>query len=56
MKCRDTFAPIGPFLVTKDEIKDPQKLQIKLWNNGQLMQNFNTDDMGHKHQQVGSRG
>jgi 2-keto-4-pentenoate hydratase/2-oxohepta-3-ene-1,7-dioic acid hydratase in catechol pathway len=47
MKSRDTFAPIGPFLVTKDEIKDPQKLQIRLWNNGQLMQNFNTDDMGH---------
>jgi 2-keto-4-pentenoate hydratase/2-oxohepta-3-ene-1,7-dioic acid hydratase in catechol pathway len=48
MKSRDTFAPIGPFLVTKDEIKDPQKLQIRLWNNGVLYQNFNTDDMGHK--------
>ena len=47
MKSRDTFAPIGPYLVTADEIKDPQKLQIRLWNNGQLMQNFNTDDMGH---------
>src|SRR5579885_1892077 len=48
MKSRDTFAPIGPYLVTADEIKDPQKLQIRLWNNGTLMQNFNTDDMGHK--------
>ena len=48
MKSRDTFAPIGPWIVTSDEIKDPQKLQIRLWNNGQLMQNFNTDDMGHK--------
>ena len=47
MKSRDTFAPIGPYLVTADEIKNPQKLQIKLWNNGVLMQNFNTDDMGH---------
>ena len=47
MKSRDTFAPIGPYLVTADEVKDPQKLQIKLWNNGVLMQNFNTDDMGH---------
>jgi 2-keto-4-pentenoate hydratase/2-oxohepta-3-ene-1,7-dioic acid hydratase in catechol pathway len=47
MKSRDTFAPIGPYLVTADEIKDPQKLQIRLWNNGALMQNFNTDDMGH---------
>jgi len=48
MKSRDTFAPIGPWLVTADEIKDPQKLQIRLWNNGVLMQNFNTDDMAHK--------
>ena len=48
MKSRETFAPIGPYLVTADEIKDPQKLQIKLWVNGVLMQNFNTDDMAHK--------
>src|SRR6202023_1519124 len=48
MKSRDTFAPIGPYIVTADEIKDPQKLQIRLWTNGTLMQNFNTDDMGHK--------
>ena len=48
MKSRDTFAPIGPYLVTKDEIRDPHKLQIRLWNNSTLMQNFNTDDMGHK--------
>ena len=34
MKSRDTFAPIGPYLVTADEIADPQKLQIRLWNNG----------------------
>lgn len=48
MKSRDTFAPIGPYIVTADEIPDPQKLQIRLWNNGQLMQDFNTDDMAHK--------
>ena len=48
MKSRDTFAPIGPYLVTADEINDPLKLQIRLWNNGVLMQDFNTDDMGHK--------
>ncbi|MEX2451476.1 MAG: fumarylacetoacetate hydrolase family protein [Rhodospirillales bacterium] len=48
MKGRETFAPMGPYLVTKDEIADPQKLQIRLWNNGDLMQNFNTDDMAHK--------
>jgi 2-keto-4-pentenoate hydratase/2-oxohepta-3-ene-1,7-dioic acid hydratase in catechol pathway len=48
MKSRETFAPIGPYLVTKDEIADPQKLQVTLKNNGVVMQNFNTDDMGHK--------
>jgi 2-keto-4-pentenoate hydratase/2-oxohepta-3-ene-1,7-dioic acid hydratase in catechol pathway len=48
MKSRATFAPIGPYLVTADEVPDPQKLQIKLWVNGQLKQNFNSDDMAHK--------
>src|SRR6266699_1381664 len=48
MKSRATFAPIGPFLVTADEIKDPLKLQVKLWVNGQLKQNYNTSDMAHK--------
>jgi 2-keto-4-pentenoate hydratase/2-oxohepta-3-ene-1,7-dioic acid hydratase in catechol pathway len=48
MKSRDTFAPIGPYIVTADEIKDPHKLQIKLTNNGVVYQNFNTDDMAHK--------
>lgn len=48
MKSRDTFAPIGPFLVTADEIADVNKVPIKLWNNGVLYQNFNTDDMAHK--------
>jgi len=48
MKSRDTFAPIGPFLVTADEIPDPQKLAVNLWTNGTLMQSFNTDDMAHK--------
>jgi 2-keto-4-pentenoate hydratase/2-oxohepta-3-ene-1,7-dioic acid hydratase in catechol pathway len=48
MKSRDTFAPIGPYLVTADEIPNPQKLAINLWTNGTLYQHFNTDDMGHK--------
>ena len=47
MKSRDTFAPIGPYLVTKDEIADPQKLPITLWVNGEVKQKFNTDDMAH---------
>jgi len=48
MKSRASFAPIGPYLVTADEIKEPQKLQVRLWVNGQLKQNFNTDDMANK--------
>jgi len=47
MKSRDTFAPIGPYIVTADEVPDPHKLAVKLWNNGVLMQNFNSDDMAH---------
>src|SRR5262249_41433575 len=48
MKSRDTFAPIGPYLVTADEIADPHNLQIRLWVNGVLTQTFNTSDMAHK--------
>jgi 2-keto-4-pentenoate hydratase/2-oxohepta-3-ene-1,7-dioic acid hydratase in catechol pathway len=48
MKSRATFAPIGPWLVTADEIADPQKLQVRLWVNGTVKQNYNTDDMAHK--------
>jgi 2-keto-4-pentenoate hydratase/2-oxohepta-3-ene-1,7-dioic acid hydratase in catechol pathway len=48
MKSRDTFAPIGPYLVTADEVKDPHKLAVKLWVNGEIKQDFNTDDMAHK--------
>ncbi len=48
MKSRDTFAPIGPYIVTADEIPDPHRLQIRLWVNGTLTQNFNTSDMAHK--------
>jgi 2-keto-4-pentenoate hydratase/2-oxohepta-3-ene-1,7-dioic acid hydratase in catechol pathway len=47
-KSRDTFASIGPYIVTADEIKDPHKLQVKLSVNGTVKQNFNTDDMAHK--------
>ena len=39
---------MGPYLVTADEIADPQKLQVKLWVNGEIKQNYNTDDMAHK--------
>lgn len=41
----DTFAPIGPCIVTTDEIPDPHSLDIKLWQNGELKQNDNTREM-----------
>lgn len=47
VKSRETFAPIGPWIVTRDEVADPQNLRVRLWNNGDLMQDFNTDDMAH---------
>jgi len=47
-KSRDTFAPMGPFLVTADEVPDPQALDVRLWINGALRQSFNTSDMAHR--------
>ena len=47
-KSPHTSAPLGPFLVTADEVGDPQNLDIRLSVNGQPMQVFNTDDMAHK--------
>ncbi len=44
-KTFDTFAPLGPCLVTTDEIPDPQTLQIKTILNGEVMQDWNTSDM-----------
>jgi 2-keto-4-pentenoate hydratase/2-oxohepta-3-ene-1,7-dioic acid hydratase in catechol pathway len=44
-KSFDTFCPLGPVLVTKDEIPDPNSLQIRTLLNGQLMQDWNTADM-----------
>ncbi|MCW4019233.1 MAG: fumarylacetoacetate hydrolase family protein [Candidatus Bathyarchaeota archaeon] len=41
----DTFAPMGPCLVTQDEIKDPANLNIRTWVNGDLRQDGNTKDM-----------
>ena len=47
VKSRATFAPMGPYLVTADEIADPQNLAVRLWVNGDCRQDFNTDDMAH---------
>ncbi len=42
-----TFCPLGPCIVTKDEIPDPHHLQIRLWVDGELRVNYNTDDLAH---------
>lgn len=44
-KTFDTFAPMGPFLVTKDEVKNPHQLDIKVKVNGNAMQDSNTKNM-----------
>ena len=44
-KCLDSFCPLGPYLVTRDEINDPHDLPIKCELNGQLMQDSNTSEM-----------
>ena len=46
-KSFDTFAPLGPCIVTADEVPEPNKLAVKLWNNGDLRHDYNTSDMEH---------
>lgn len=43
-KSNDTFAPLGPFLATKEEIENPHNLNLWLKLNGEMMQNSNTSD------------
>jgi len=44
-KTLDNFLPVGPYLVTADEVGDPQLLGIKTWVNGDIRQDSNTGDM-----------
>lgn len=44
-KSAPTFGPIGPYLVTADEVADPQNLDVNLSVNGEELQNSNTNDM-----------
>jgi 2-keto-4-pentenoate hydratase/2-oxohepta-3-ene-1,7-dioic acid hydratase in catechol pathway len=44
-KSFDTFSPLGPMLVTCDEIPNPNELKIRTVLNGQVMQDWNTNDM-----------
>ena len=47
-KSWDTFAPMGPALVTADEIAAPNELQVRLWNNDEPRHDFPTSDMAHQ--------
>ena len=51
-KSCDTFAPVGPFIATKDEIADPNNLDLWLKLNGEMMQDSNTLDFIFNIQQV----
>jgi 2-keto-4-pentenoate hydratase/2-oxohepta-3-ene-1,7-dioic acid hydratase in catechol pathway len=44
-KTFDTFAPMGPWIVTKDEIADPHVLEVRMEINGEVLQNGNTRDL-----------
>jgi 2-keto-4-pentenoate hydratase/2-oxohepta-3-ene-1,7-dioic acid hydratase in catechol pathway len=44
-KSFDTFSPLGPVLVTRDEISNPNALKVRTILNGQVMQDWNTNDM-----------
>jgi 2-keto-4-pentenoate hydratase/2-oxohepta-3-ene-1,7-dioic acid hydratase in catechol pathway len=44
-KSYDTFAPIGPAIIAKDEIEDPQNLNLRSYVNKELRQNSNTSEM-----------
>ncbi len=44
-KSFDTHCPMGPAIVTPDELSDPANLQVKCWVDGELRQDFNTNDM-----------
>ena len=44
-KSFDTFCPLGPCLVTKDEIADPNRLRVRSILNGEVLQDANTSDM-----------
>jgi 2-keto-4-pentenoate hydratase/2-oxohepta-3-ene-1,7-dioic acid hydratase in catechol pathway len=46
-KSYNTFAPLGPSIVTADSIGNPHKLAVRYWVNGHLRHDYNTDDMEH---------
>ena len=56
-KSHPTFCPLGPCIVTKDEIANPENLQVTLSVDGELRVDYNTDDLAHSstnHQGLGA--
>jgi 2-keto-4-pentenoate hydratase/2-oxohepta-3-ene-1,7-dioic acid hydratase in catechol pathway len=51
-KSMDTAAPVGPYVVTRDEVPDPNRLGLRLWVNGQLEQEGNTSELIFNVQQL----
>jgi 2-keto-4-pentenoate hydratase/2-oxohepta-3-ene-1,7-dioic acid hydratase in catechol pathway len=46
-KSYNGFSPLGPCITTKDEIGDPEQLDVKLWVSGELRPDYNTSDLAH---------
>lgn len=44
-KSFDTFCPLGPYLLTADEVPDPHNLRVRCWVNGELRQDSNTGEL-----------
>ena len=51
-KSFDTFCPLGPYLVTANEIENPHNLAIRCWVNGEILQDSNTDQLIFKIPQI----
>jgi 2-keto-4-pentenoate hydratase/2-oxohepta-3-ene-1,7-dioic acid hydratase in catechol pathway len=51
-KSFDTHGPIGPWMVTADELKDPNNLFLRTWVNGELRQDGNTNDLIYKFEEM----
>lgn len=47
-KSFDTFGPLGPVILTADEVPHPNNLHVRFWNNDQLRHDYSTDDMEHR--------
>ena len=47
-KTYEGFAPVGPCIVTKDEVPEPHNLQVRLWVDGQPRHDYNTSDMARQ--------